>query len=237
MPLGINGHRDVGTTTSQVANVKGSSSPAGGSRPASLPQPAGLATRSSAASASISPRRQLPQAAARGEPAQPQPQPQARDAALSLLTMPQLQCGEAFGGGSTLQRVRNAFQQVNQFGQQLHQLAHQASRYPAHVLQQAVSAARPLGQGLHAGVQPPVSAPPSPQIRSAAGLLSAQAQTFDPAALNKRITQLGTQVLQSVLDSLHQSFPVPVALAQHVGGGGAAAAASRGGGPGRLTQE
>lgn len=72
--------------------------------------------------------------------------------------------GAAFGGGGIMQMARNAFQQIRQFPQQLHQLAHQFSHYPSHTMQQALNAARPFSHRPHAGMRPPVFVPPPPQM-------------------------------------------------------------------------
>jgi hypothetical protein len=194
-----------------------------------------------------------------------------------MVLTPRPQIGGAFGGGGVMQMARNVLQHIRQYPQQLQQLAHQFSHYPSHTMQHALHAARPFGHRPHAGVRPPMFIPqppipvgiplgriqapavpakrveepmvliPRPQIQGAAQQFGAQAQAFDPVALNKQIAQLGAQMLQTILDGLRQSFQAPVALA-HQGGGGAAAAAvaspvasppvaAPGGGPGKLKQD
>ena len=211
-----------------------------------------------------------------GVPMYPQPYMAAHYAAPPMKPLQQPHIGGAFGGGGIRQMVRNAFQQIRQFPQQLHQLAHQFSHYPSQTMQHALNAARPFSHGPHAGMRPPVFVPPPPQMpamgipvgipmwvqppavpaqrmeepmlliprpqmQAAAQMFSAQVHSFDAVALNKQIAQLGAQILQSVLDSLHQ-FQAPAALAQHAGGGAAAAAAppaaaSPGDGAGKLKQD
>lgn len=168
---------------------------------------------------------------------------------------PHPQAGAAFGGGGFLQRVRNAFQQISQFPQQLNQLAHQAGQCQQNLLQQALDTARLASQALHSGGPPMVLIPrpqvpmqhvhepmvltPRPSVQHAAQGFGTQAQSFNPASLGQQAGQLTLQAFQRVQDSLalvRQSLAL-VVDGQRMGAGAAPAGVSPGGGPGAARRE
>jgi hypothetical protein len=159
-----------------------------------------------------------------------------------MVLTPRPQIGGAFGGGGIMQRVRNAFQQVSQFPQQLHQLAHQANHYPSNVLQHALDTARMATQSL-LSARPPMVLTPRPQVQmphaqepmvliprpplQPAHEFSAGIRSFDAASLSQQLGQLRQQALQSLQENLalmRQSLQVLAADSQRLGAGAAAGA-------------
>lgn len=251
MPQGINGRSDAGINTPLATTTQGSPQPAGGGRRAPSAKPDGLAARDPSASASMAPRQRTSQAAARDVAAQPwvpmgqahgvpaYPQPcMASHVAVPPPVLPPGQPTEGtFGGGGIMQMVRSAFQQIMEFPQQLHQLAHQAGHYPSSLLQQALNTARMASQDL-LSARPPGVLMPSPPLHLAREF-SAGAQSFDATSLGRQLVQLEQQVQQRLQDHLalmRQSLHVFAVDSQRLSVG-ALAGASTGAMPAKMHQD
>lgn len=145
--------------------------------------------RNGPASASMAPRQGGLQAPALGVPVYPQAAMAMPYAAPPMMLYPRPQVGGASGRGGFMQRLRNTFQEIRQFPQQLHQLAQQATQYRPNLFQNAMDTAHQTIHTLQSGAlqtsfNPP--AQPHPQV-PALGIPAAWLQ--QPAAPMKHVDE------------------------------------------------